>query len=290
MNILVVGGTRFFGVHLIESLLKGGHEVTILTRGNKEDNFGDKVKRLVLDRTDEDSLIYNLSNKVYDVIYDNIAYGSNDVRKLLNIAKTARYIVTSSSAIYHDWHVDMKEAEFNPINHPLKWCDSKDDTYNEIKRQVECATFIEYEGIPSVAVRFPFVIGEDDYTKRLYFYVEHVVKEIPMKIDNLQDEICYVDSREAGSFLAWLADKPHTGTINGSNNGTKKISEVLEYVKSKTGKEPIFHEDGDKGPYNGAYSFSLNGDKCNEWGYEFTDLDDWFYQLIDAYIEVAYMS
>lgn len=290
MNILVVGGTRFFGVHLVESLLKDGHEVTILTRGNTKDIFGNKVKRLMLDRTDADSLIYNLADKEYDVVYDNIAYGSTDVKKLLNAVKCNRYIVTSSASVYFNWHVDMKEDEFNPISHPLKWYDRADTTYDELKRQVECATFNEFARIPSVAVRFPFVIGEDDYTKRLYFYVEHVVKELPMNVDNLDEEICYVDSKEAGSFLAWLADRPNTGTINGCNYGTKKISEVTEYVKNKTGKEPIYHDDGDKGEYNGAPSFCLSGDKCREWGYEFTDLNEWFYKLIDVYIEMASLA
>lgn len=290
MNILIIGGTRFFGVHLVESLLKDGHEVTILTRGNTRDSFGNKVKRLLLDRTDIDSLSYNLAGKEYDVVYDNIAYCSNDVKKLLDSVKCDRYIVTSSASIYSNWHMDMKEEEFNPLTHPLKWCDRIDDTYDEIKRQVECATFTEYKEIPSVAVRFPFVIGEDDYTKRLYFYVEHVVKEIPMKVDNIESSICYVDSKEAGSFLAWLALQPHTGSINGCNYGTKKISEVIDYVKDKTGKLPIFHEDGDEGPYNGAESFSLSTDKCNQWGYEFTDLNDWINKLIDSFIEMASKS
>lgn len=290
MNILVVGGTRFFGVHLVESLLKHGHEVTILTRGNTRDTFGNKVKRLLLDRTDLDSLIYNLSEKKYDVVYDNIAYSSNDVKKLLDTVKCDRYIVTSSASIYSNWHMDMKEEEFNPLTHPLKWCDRTDDTYDELKRQVECATFTEYKNIPSVAVRFPFVIGEDDYTKRLYFYVEHVVKEIPMNVDNIESSICYVDSKEAGSFLAWLVGQPHTGPINGCNYGNKKISEIIDYVKGKTGKIPIFHKDGDEGPYNGSESFSLSVDKCNQWGYEFTDLNDWFNNLIDSYIEIASTS
>ncbi len=290
MNILVVGGTRFFGVHLVESLLKDGHEVTILTRGKAKDSFGNKVKRLLVDRTDTDSLSYNLAGKEYDVVYDNIAYSSNDVKKLLDIVKCNRYIVTSSASIYSNWHMELKEEEFDPLTHPLKWCDRTDDTYDEIKRQVECATFTEYKNIPSVAVRFPLVIGEDDYTKRLYFYVEHVVKEIPMNVNNMDASICYVDSKEAGSFLAWLAGKPHTGAINGCNYGTKKISEVIDYVKDKTGKLPIYHEDGDVGPYNGSESFCLSGDKCRQWGYEFTNLDDWFYKLLDTYIEVATTS
>ena len=52
MNILVIGGTRFFGIPMIEELLKSGHDVTIATRGLSADSFGSRVKRLILDRTD----------------------------------------------------------------------------------------------------------------------------------------------------------------------------------------------------------------------------------------------
>ena len=48
MNILVIGGTRFFGIHMVEELLKAGHEITIAKRGIASDSFGDKVKRLIL--------------------------------------------------------------------------------------------------------------------------------------------------------------------------------------------------------------------------------------------------
>ena len=50
MNILVIGGTRFFGVHTVNELVKRGHLVTIATRGLAKDSFGDKVKRIIFDR------------------------------------------------------------------------------------------------------------------------------------------------------------------------------------------------------------------------------------------------
>lgn len=34
MKILVIGGTKFFGIPMMEALSAGGHEVTIATRGN----------------------------------------------------------------------------------------------------------------------------------------------------------------------------------------------------------------------------------------------------------------
>ena len=33
MNILVIGGTRFFGIDMVNELLTAGHDVTIATRG-----------------------------------------------------------------------------------------------------------------------------------------------------------------------------------------------------------------------------------------------------------------
>lgn len=33
MNILVIGGTCFFGMHMVNTLFEAGHNVTIATRG-----------------------------------------------------------------------------------------------------------------------------------------------------------------------------------------------------------------------------------------------------------------
>ncbi len=46
MKILVLGGTRFFGIHMVKDLISKGHDVTIATRGKTKDEFGDAVSRL----------------------------------------------------------------------------------------------------------------------------------------------------------------------------------------------------------------------------------------------------
>ena len=55
MKILVVGGTRFFGIPMINALLDKGHDVTVATRGNAKAPFDDKVAHVIMDRTDGDS-------------------------------------------------------------------------------------------------------------------------------------------------------------------------------------------------------------------------------------------
>lgn len=83
MNILVIGGTRFFGIHMVNELLTAGYDVTIATRGKASDSFGDKVKRIFLERTKEESVREALSGTHYDVVIDKIAYCSNDIKYVM---------------------------------------------------------------------------------------------------------------------------------------------------------------------------------------------------------------
>lgn len=200
MNILVIGGTRYFGIHLIKELLSQGHNVTIATRGIAKDNFGDKVSRIIVDVTDVDSVKKSLSGKFFDVVYDKLAYCSNDVKCILDATKCNKYIMMSSTAVYEK-HWDTKEEDFNPIEKELIWCSRADAPYNEAKKQAECALWQNYNNINAIAVRYPFVIGQDDYTKRLFFYVEHVIKGIPMYIDNIDCRMGFIGSEEAGIII-----------------------------------------------------------------------------------------
>jgi len=285
MNILVIGGTRYFGIYLVKELLVQGHNVTIATRGITKDSYGDKVSRIVFDRTDFNSVKESLSGKFFDVVYDNLAYCSNDVKHILDVINCNKYIMMSSTSVYEK-HWDTMEEAFQPLNKKLIWCSRIDFSYDEAKRQAECALWQDYNHINAIAVRYPFVIGKDDYTKRLYFYVEHVIKEIPMNIDNIDCQMGFIRSDEAGTFMAFLADKNYSGPINGSSHGTISIREILEYVTEKTGKEAILSEDGEKTPYNYEPEYNINTNKAEKLVFKFSNLKDWIYELIDYYIEM----
>lgn len=59
MRTFVIGGTRFFGKHLVYQLLGAGHDVTIITRGQTAQPFGDDVQHntlLWINRTDDVAL------------------------------------------------------------------------------------------------------------------------------------------------------------------------------------------------------------------------------------------
>jgi len=286
MNILVIGGTRYFGIHMVNELLAAGHDVTIATRGKASDSFGDKVKRIFMERTKEDSVREALSDTHYDVVIDKIAYCSNDIKHVMDVIDCDKYIYMSSTSVYEPKTIDTKEEDFDAIRKELVWCNRIDFPYEEIKRQAECALWQKYSDKNWIAVRYPFVIGKDDYTGRLSFYVEHVKKSIPMHIDNLDVQMGFIRSDEAGKFMAFLVDKDFEGAINGSSKGTISLREIIDYVERKTGTKAIVDKEGDNAPYNGEPEYSISTDKAEKLGFQFSNLKDWIYDLIDFYIGI----
>jgi len=284
MNILVIGGNRLIGKHLVKYLLVDGNHVTIANRGLTSDSFGSRVDRIVFDRTDAKSISMAFGDKHYDIVYDSLAYSSNDVKCLLDILKCGKYIMTSSISVYPQYKTNMKESDFEPVYHQLKWCWRKDNTYGEAKRQAECALYQLFNHVLSIAVRFPFVTGEDDYTNRLCFYVDHVVKSIPMLVDNSDEKMSFITSDEAGRFLAWLSLNDFCGRINASSRGTISICDIIQYVEKKTGVSALYSPHGEAAPFNGVETNNLDLQKAESLGFMFSNVGSWIYNLLDSYM------
>lgn len=284
MKVLVLGGNRFFGIHLVEGLLKSGHEVTLLNRGLSGDPFGERVQRIACDRGDYDAMEKVLKGRSFDLVYDNIAYGSKDVKALLDNLDTGRYILTSSVSAYPRTEMQQPETDFDPLKYPLRWVNREDVDYGEGKRQAECAVFQHFPATAAVAVRFPYVIGPRDYTGRLRFYVENAILGKAMCIDNLTARLSFIHEEEAGRFLAGLAEAENFASpVNAAATGTVSLAETLDWVEKARGVTPVLDPGGLPGPYNGAEDFSLNTRRAEEeLGFGFSRLQDWYETLLDA--------
>lgn len=70
MRILIMGGTRFIGVHLTKMLVEQGHEVVLFNRGNLPAPC-EGVLQIQGDRTDPQQLKEKLSKEHFEAIFDN---------------------------------------------------------------------------------------------------------------------------------------------------------------------------------------------------------------------------
>jgi nucleoside-diphosphate-sugar epimerase len=285
MKVLVLGGTGYMGVHAVEALLAAGVDVTIATRGQAHDTFGRGVARLTLDRHDPATFSV-LAGRRFDAVIDNLAYSSEDVRNLLDTVQTERYVMTSSVSVYPQEHLGLTESEVDTTRHPLRWVTWHDVEYDEGKRQAEAALFQAYPNQDGVAVRFPFIFGADDPTGRLWFYAEHILRGQPMCVDDLDAQLAFIDSGEAGRFLAWAATVDVRGSVRGAVNaasaGTVTLRKIIARIEERSGRRAIIDADGEPGPLNGCASFSIDTSKAE--GFEFMTIDDWLGPLIDSWV------
>ncbi|AET57034.1 nucleoside-diphosphate-sugar epimerase [Paenibacillus terrae HPL-003] len=286
-KILVLGGTRFFGKRLVERLLEDSeNNVTILTRGQTSDSFGDRVQRIIADRNDAEALAEAVGEQVWDIVYDNICFSPDEAREACRIldAKAERYILTSSLSVYDPSPEVLTESVFDPHAYPVRKGRQDNFTYQEAKRQAE-AVFMQQATFPVAAVRFPIVLGTDDYTRRLHFHIEHVRDGIEIGIPNPAAHISFIRSDEAADFLLWLGQSHLTGPVNACSDGTVKIGELISTIEQVTGKQAVIQErtaDEHMSPFGITQSWYMDTTKAQSDGYSFLSLTEWLPELITS--------
>jgi len=102
VKVLVMGGTRFNGLALVQELARAGHDVTILNRGQSKAELPRRVRRLYCDRTDAQKMRDTLGGEEFDCVQDISAYRPEDVQLMADIfrGRTEHYIFASSTVIY----------------------------------------------------------------------------------------------------------------------------------------------------------------------------------------------
>ena len=101
MRLLVLGGTKFLGRHIVDAALAGGHDVTIFHRGQTNPGlFGDRVEEVLGDR---DGGLGALESGRWDAVVDTSGYFPRIVgtsAKLL-AGRVDHYTFVSSTARSH---------------------------------------------------------------------------------------------------------------------------------------------------------------------------------------------
>ncbi|WP_062109957.1 NAD-dependent epimerase/dehydratase family protein [Bacillus niameyensis] len=284
-NILVLGGTRFFGRELVELLIAEGHHVVIMTRGQSGNPFGDQVEHLIANRLSKEELASIVEGRTFDIVYDNICYSPNEAYEFCEVfnGKIGKLVFTSTLATYNADGKEKNEADFDPYHYEIRMGNSKDFSYGEGKRQAE-AVFYKYAKFPVVAVRFPIVMGEDDYTRRLHFHVERVADGLPIGFLNMDAEMSYILAKEAGEFLKWAGMTGVTGPFNATANGRISLADLIKIVEEATGKTAkisLVGNDEIRSPYAIPSSWYMTNAKATNSGFQFSNLHDWLQPLVE---------
>ena len=105
MKLLVLGGTRFLGRHVVDAALTRGHAVTLFTRGRNAHPWGDRVTALIGDRDPRVGQgLAALARGVFDAVVDTSGYVPRAVAASADLLapRVARYLFVSSVSVYAD--------------------------------------------------------------------------------------------------------------------------------------------------------------------------------------------
>ena len=160
MKVLVMGGTRFNGLALVQELVKWGHDVTVLNRGQSEARLPRPVRRLYADRTNHEQLREVLGPEEFDVVQDLSGYALADVQPLVEIlrGRIGHYLFGSSTVIYARPKV-LPIRESDPVDRS-----ERQTEYGLQKLKVEAYLFDQYRrnGFPATVVPLSMVLGPNN--------------------------------------------------------------------------------------------------------------------------------
>ncbi|ONI71875.1 NAD-dependent dehydratase [Kribbella sp. ALI-6-A] len=158
MKLLVLGGTKNLGRHVVEAALRDGHQVTLFNRGLTAPELFPEVERIVGERADPAAL----ARGEWDGVIDMSGFLVRDVRRSAEILRdrVGHYTFMSSIAVYADRRTpgQTEDAELLPWPSNAPEDEFTMDLYGPSK--VRCEQLLtDLYGERTAAIRSGFVVG-----------------------------------------------------------------------------------------------------------------------------------
>lgn len=238
MRILILGGTRFLGRHLVDAALERGHEVTLFNRGKSNAGLFPQLETIIGDREKD---VNKLEGRIWDAVIDVAGYLPRIVRLSADILKenVSRYVFISSISVYDE--AILKKIGINESDPVAKIEDETveeitGETYGPLKALCEKAVQ-ELYGERALIIRPGLIVGPHDPTDRFTYWPVRVARggdvlapekpEAPVQI---------IDVRDLSDFIIRLIQGNASGIYNATGpDYALTLGEILEASKRVSG-------------------------------------------------------
>jgi nucleoside-diphosphate-sugar epimerase len=185
LKILILGGTKFIGPHVVRRLADRGHEVTIFHRGKTETDLPPSVRHVHGDFSEFAKHLDALRGLAPEVVLDMVPFRAEDAQRLKSFKGIARRVVAISSgdvyrAFGRIWRTEpgppdpIPLAEDSPLREKLSHAGLD---YN--KTAVERA-LISDRDLSATILRLPATHGPGDSQHRLFQYLQRMDDQRPV--------------------------------------------------------------------------------------------------------------
>ena len=281
MKILVIGGNGFVGRRLSLALdARPAVELHVLNRHGAVRG----AARAVLHKGNRNDLPSSGLDRDWDAVVDFVAFDDGQAQAAVDYFRGAkRYIFISSQSVY-DAGGPQREEDFDPSSVDLTMPAAARDpgsAYQEGKRRAEAA--FARAPFPTVLVRFPFLLGPDDYSRRLEFHIERVKGGQPIAIPELSARISLIHAADACSFLEFAVAAEFSGPINVASPDPVTLGGLIAMIEAETGKPAVIGDGGgpeSQSPYGPPGDYFMATERARRAGFVARPATDWLPALI----------
>ena len=214
MRLLIIGGTRFAGRHLVEAALARGHTLTLFNRGQSNPELFPQVEQLHGDRTES---LTSLQDRTWDAVIDASGYVPRHVRRSAAAlaAATDRYVFISTVSVY---------AEDNPrgMDETAPLATLSDETVEEVSGEtygglkVLCEQAVE-RALPErvLIIRPGLIVGPHDPTDRFTYWPYRIAQGGEVLAPGQADQaVQIIDGRDMAEWIVKMLEEKRTGIYN----------------------------------------------------------------------------
>lgn len=236
MRLLVLGGTRFLGRHLVETAVDRGWEVTIFHRGTTPNPYAE-VAEILGDRTRDLDRLHGR----WDAAVDTCGYMPPDVDAAAAALRdrVERYAFVSSVSVYPD-DGPPRVTEDSPRRRLIEPVATFEPArYGELKAGCEDALRARF-GADALIVRPGLIVGPWDYTDRFGYWVRRVARGGRMLVPRDGAwRIPVVDARDLAAFVLdrLAAADGETYDVPGAQPGAT-FAALLDEIARIAGSSP----------------------------------------------------
>jgi 2'-hydroxyisoflavone reductase len=211
MRILLIGGTRFLGRHLVNSARSRGHNVTLFNRGQSNPDLFLQVDKI---RGDREKDLDQLSGH-WDAVIDTCGYFPRVVKMSVEALKDKvdHYVFISTISVY----ADFKKIGINESDSVGKMEDETVEdmsAYGPLKALCEKAVQDVF-GIRSLIIRPGLIVGPHDPTDRFTYWPVRVARGGDVLAPDRPGVLTQViDVRDLARFIIELTEQSVSGVFN----------------------------------------------------------------------------
>ncbi len=243
MNILILGGTRFLGRHLVDAALAHGHEVTLFNRGKSNPDLFRGLETILGDREHD---IEKLSGREWDVVIDVAGY----VPRIVHLSAQGleggvkQYVFISSISAYAAFQkvgIDESDAVGKLEDESVE--EITGETYGPLKALCEKTVQNIFGAGRALIIRPGLIVGPHDPTDRFTYWPARVKRGGDLITPDRPDApVQIIDVHDLSEFIIKLIEEGTSGIYNATGPDYQlSLGEMLDACKRVSGSTPSFH-------------------------------------------------